>query len=185
MEKHIVKLSILGVAGFFLFSLIIGTFSFRSKAVNFEESIRAQYSQNQNNYDNMWKKFKEISQVTDKYSSDLKELYNNAMVGRYGDDGSKALFQWIQEQNPNLNPDTYLKLQSTIEAGRNSFESDQKQLVAKKEQYAKLIRSNSALVFNMVLGFPKIDLDKYSIVTSDKTNEAFETKKDNEIELFK
>lgn len=180
----IVGLSILGVVGFFVLVFVAGLLSFRTSAVNFEESIRAQYSQNQNNYDNMWKKFKEVAQVTDKYSEDLKELYDNAMTGRYGADGSKAVFQWITEQNPNLSTETYIRLQSTIEAGRNSFESDQKQLIAKKEQYAKLLRSNSALVYNLVLGFPKIDLEEFGIVTSEQTDKAFQEKKADAVELF-
>jgi hypothetical protein len=182
--KNIPLLASLGVVGLLLIVLIGGLLSFRSNAVNFEESIKAQYSQNQNNYDNMWKKFKEISQVTDKYASDLKELYNGAMTGRYGKDGSKAVFQFISEQNPNLSPETYTRLQSIIESGRNSFESDQKTLIAKKEQYSKLLRSNSALIYNALLGFPKIDLDKYGIVTSDETEKAFEEKKAEEIKLF-
>lgn len=165
-------------------SFLFGLLGFRSTAVNFEESIKAQYTQNQNNYDNMWKKFKEMAQVTDQYAEDLKELYDNAMTGRYGEGGSKAVFQWLNEQNPNLSPETYTRLQSTIEAGRNSFESDQKQLIAKKEQFSKLLRSNKALVYNAILNFPTIDLDEYSIVTSEVTDEAFKTKKSDTINLF-
>jgi len=184
MNKTI-KWAIVGTIGLLLVFLVGGLLSFRTKSVNFEETIKAQYSQNQNNYDNMWKKFKEIAQVTDKYADDLKELYKNAMTGRYGENGSQAMFQWLHEQNPTLSVDTYTKLQSTIEAGRNSFESDQKQLVAKKEQYAKLLRSNSALIYNIILNFPKIDLEKYSIITSEQTEKVFEDKKAGAIELFK
>lgn len=184
MNKKIIGFATLGVVGFLLIVFIGGVFSFRAKAVNFEETIKAQYSQNQNNYDNMWKKFKEISQVTDKYAEDLKELYNNAMTGRYGEDGSQAMFQWLREQNPNLSPETYIILQSTIESGRNKFEADQKQLIAKKEQYNKLLRSNSALIYNVVLNFPRIDMEEFSIVTSEQTEEVFKEKKADEINLF-
>lgn len=182
--KKTIFLASLGVVGVLLLFFVTALFSFRTKAVNLEETIKAQYTQNQNSYDNLWKKFKEISQVTDRYASDLKELYANAMTGRYGEDGSRAMFQWLHEQNPTLSSETYVKLQSVVEAGRNSFESDQKQLIAKKEQYAKLLRSNSALVLNVILGFPKINLDEYSIVTSGQTENVFKEKKADEINLF-
>jgi hypothetical protein len=179
-----VALATFGVLLLFIFVFIGSLLSFRTQAVNFEESIRAQYTQNQNNYDNMWKKFKEMAQVTDKFADDLKELYDNAMEGRYGGDGSQAMFQWITEQNPNLSPETYTRLQSTIEASRNSFQSDQKQLISKKESYQKLLRSNGALVYNVFLGFPKIDMAKFSIVTSEETDRVFESKKAEEVTLF-
>ena len=184
MRNKITAWAVVGTLCLFLLIFISGLLSFRKNSVNFEESIKAQYSQNQNSYDNMWKKFKEVAQVTDKYSDDLKELYDNVMTGRYGADGSKAVFQWITEQNPNLSTETYTKLQSVIESSRNSFESDQKQLVAIKEQYNKLLRSNSALVYNAILKFPKIDLSKFDIVTSEVTDKAFEDKKVDEVKIF-
>ena len=182
--KNTILLSTLGVIVVFFLILIGGLLSFRTDSVNFEETIKAQYSQNQNNYDNMWKKFKEISQVTEQYATDLKELYDNAMTGRYGENGSQAMFQWLREQNPTLSTETYTTLQVAIEAGRNSFESDQKQLIAKKEQYTKLLRSNKAIIYNAILNFPTIDLDEYGIVTSEQTDATFKTKKAEEINLF-
>jgi hypothetical protein len=182
--KKVVWLSVLGVVGFLLVVFVGSILSFRGKAVNFEESIKAQYTQNQNNYDNMWKKFREMAQVTDKYADDLKVLFDNAMTGRYGQDGSKAVFQFIIEQNPTLSLETYSRLQSTIESGRDSFQSAQEQLIAKKEQYTKLLRSNSAIIPNAILRYPRIDLNMYGIVTSDQTDKVFEDKKADEVKLF-
>lgn len=170
--------------GLIVMVFIGGLLGFRSKAVNYEESIKAQYEQNQNNYDNMWKEFREIAQVTEQYADDLKELYDNAMTGRYGEDGSQAMFQWLTEQNPTLSTETYTQLQYTIEAGRNSFETDQKELISIREEYAKLLRSNNALIYNAVLGYPTIDLDEYTIVTSEETDRVFEEKQADEINLF-
>jgi hypothetical protein len=179
-----IALSIIGVVFFICIVFAGGLLSFRSSAVNLEETIKAQYSQNQNNYDSMWKKFKEMSQVPEKYAADLKELYLSSISARYGESGSQAMFQWLQEKNPDLNVEVYSNLQLAIESGRNSFEANQKQLVAKKEQYAKLLRSNSALVYNAILHYPKIDLDKFSIITSEETDRAFEDKKAEKINIF-
>lgn len=157
--------------------------SFRSDCVAAEAGIKAQYKQNQNNYDNMWKKFKEMAQVPEMYVEDLKKVYDGAIKARYGEDGSKAAIQFIHEHNPNFDAAMYTKLQSAIEAGRNGFEADQKQLIDKKRQYEVLLGSTRSLFVGFWFGFPRIDLDQYDIVTSDETQEIFKDKKSKEIDL--
>ena len=125
------------------------------------------------------------------YVEDLKKLYDGAMGGRYGADGSKALMQWIQEQNPNLDASLYTKIQAAIEAGRNSFNADQDQLVAMKEAYWTHLDGTSALFWNSFLGFPRIKCgyphgngpDDYKIILAVETTKAFETGVDTPVEL--
>ncbi|HTK03980.1 MAG TPA: hypothetical protein VL500_00165 [Candidatus Eisenbacteria bacterium] len=157
--------------------------SFRSDCVAAEAGIKAQYKQNQNNYDNMWKKFKEMAQVPEMYVEDLKKVYDGAIKARYGENGSQAAIQFIHEHNPDFDAAMYTKLQSAIEAGRNGFEADQKQLIDKKRQYEVLLGGSKALFVGFWFGFPRIDLDKYDIVTSDETQKTFQDKKSDEIRL--
>lgn len=158
-------------------------FGFRSDCIKAEAGIKAQYSENQNNYDNMWKTFREQAQVSSMYVNDLKKVFDGAIQGRYGKDGSKAVFQFLQEHNPNLDSSVYTKLQASIEAGRNRFEAEQKQLLDRKREYEVLLGSTAAIFVNPLLGFPRIDLSKFDIVTSEQTQKAFEEKKAGEIEL--
>lgn len=178
----IVLVTILGIA---TFGVSFGScaFGYRSDCIKAEAGIKAQYSEDQNNYDNMWKRFREMSQVNESYAADLKKVFDGAIQGRYGADGSKAAMQWITEHNPTLSPDTYTRLQSTIEAGRNSFEAEQKTLLDKKREYEVLLGSTTGLFVNGFFGFPRIDLAKFGIVTSDRTEKAFGTGKDEEIKL--
>jgi len=157
---------------------------YRSDCVRLEARIKAQYQQNQNNYDNMWKKFKEMAQVPGQYVEDMKKIWGDTMRGRYGEDGSKALFQFIKEQNPQLDPSLYTKLQAAIEAGRNSFATEQQQLLDIKREYEVVLQGNRALFVGWLFGFPKINLDEYGIVTSDQTQETFKSKKADEVDLF-
>jgi hypothetical protein len=178
-----VKWAILGVVAL-LGVIYVGTvFGFRSDCIRAEAGIKAQHAQNRNNYDNMWKKFRETAQVQDSYAKDMEKVFKAAIEGRYGENGSQAVFQFIKEHNPQLDPAVYLKLQTIIEAGRNGFEADQKQLIDKKREYEVLLGSTRSLFVNVWLGFPRIDLDKYDIVTSDRTEDAFKNKKDDEIKL--
>jgi hypothetical protein len=180
--KKIVILALVGTGLLFAVSFVGCAFGFRGDCVRAEAGIKAQYEQNKNNYDNMWKKFKEMAQVPEMYAADMKKVYDSAIQGRYGEGGSKAVFQFIQEHNPQLDPSVYVKLQSAIEAGRNSFMADQQQLIDKKREYEVILNGNRALFLNW-WGYPKIDLDKYGIVTSDVTEDAFGTKRSEEIDL--
>lgn len=158
--------------------------SYRSDCVRMEAKVVAQYDQNRNNYDNMWKKFREMAQVPDKYAGDMKKMWADTMRARYGEGGSKALFQFIQEHNPQLDPSMYVKLESAIEAGRNSFAADQQQLIDVRRQYEVVLKDNRALFVGWIFSYPTIDLKKYDIVTSDKTDDAFRTKKSDEVDIF-
>ena len=84
-----------------------------------DKSILGQYSL----------KVKEAAKVSDKYSEALTEMISGALSSRYGDEGSKAAMQWITEQNPNLDPQVYVKIQQIIESGRNEYQVAQTTLL--------------------------------------------------------
>lgn len=145
--------------------------------IKHEAQIEAQYKQNQNNYDSMFKKILEVSQVTDKYAKDLKGLFDTTMKGRYGKNGSKAMWSWIKEHNPTLDTKVYIKLQNIIASGRTDFMNEQKMLLDKKQVYNIYRKTLYNSIVSGFMGFPKIDLVSMDIVTSDQTEKAFETKK--------
>jgi len=158
---------------------VIGT---NNDCVRMEAGIKAQYKQNQNNYDNMWKKFRESASVTSMYTDDLKKVYDSAIQGRYKNAGN-VMMNFIKEHNPTFDASMYKNLQVMIESGRNTFESNQKMLLDKKRNYEVQIQSFPTVFVARVLGFPKIDLAKYDIVTSGQTQQAFDTKKADEIKI--
>ena len=161
-------------------SSLVGMYNDLSKQ---EQVIMAQYKQNQNNYDNYFKKVTEVAQVPTMYVDDLKKVYDSAIQGRYGKDGSKAVFQFLKEQNPQLDSSMYIQIQRVIESGRNNFESNQTMLIDKKNIYETKLRQFPTNVVAGIMGFPKIDLSKYDIVTSEETEKAFETKKSAPLKL--
>jgi hypothetical protein len=148
-----------------------------------EKNVVSQYQQNQNNSDSMFKKFKESAQVSEMYASDVERVYKSAIEGRYGENGSQAVFQFLKEQNPNMDASLYKRIQETIEAGRDSFEENQKVLIDKKRIYETSLAVFPGNIMAGFFGFPRIDLAKYDIVTSDRTQDAFDSKKDEEVKL--
>jgi hypothetical protein len=162
----------------------LGYLGFSNNANGFEVDIKAKYTDNQNVYDNGWKRVTEVAQVPAMQVAGLKELYDGAMKGRYGAEGSKAMFQFIKEQNPTLDQSTYVTLQREIERFRMDFQANQTKLISQKQTYERfLTATTNGRFYNMVGGYPRIDLSKYDILTSDRTDAAFKTKKEEPLQL--
>ncbi len=177
---------LISIGVFFLSILILvfGYVGFSNDANKFEVDIQAKYTDNKNVYDNGWKKVKEAAQVPDLQVEALQKVYASAMQGRYGADGSKAVFQFIKEQNPTIDQTTFIKIQQDIEAFRNEFQSNQTRLVSRKQAYQTFLTATSnGRFYNMLGGYPHIDLSKFDIVTSEKTETDFATKKSEPLTL--
>lgn len=164
-------------------SLAVTLISTHNNLASLEQSVIAQYDQNKNSYDSMYKSVFETAGVTTKYAKEFKETYDGMMTGRYGDEGSQALFQMITESNPTLDSSLYKTIQQTITSNRESFKADQKMLVDKKNIYVLTMRQFPTNVVASLLGYPKVKLSDYGIVTSSRTEGAFQTGKDEPLEV--
>lgn len=149
-----------------------------------EVAIKARYQDNENVYANGTQKVIEIAQVPAMLRDDLRAVFTAALQGRYGPDGSQATFQWLQEQNPQLDASVYRQLQQVMEGFRNEFRAAQTALLDQCRSY-ETARGNvwSGLWLN-ITGYPKMDIEKMcTIVTTDKARQTFETKRDTGITL--
>lgn len=199
--KNKATLLVIGASVLVLVLAFVGMYvNFYNTAVRLENSTSAQYVQNQNNYDKFWKSISEMSQVPDKYKDDFKDVLIGNTEARYGEGGSKATFQWIQEHSVNFDASMYAKLMTAIEAGRKDFEQNQKLLLDKQRRYKDHLGSvRGALLagsrFPRDLSGPKApveDLDgdgrlsvlDYPIVTSKRTKRAFEEGEDEPLQVF-
>lgn len=154
-----------------------------NRAVDLESQIVAQYEDARNTMSNYTLKLQEMIQVTDIYKDDLREIVEATFTGRYGDNGSQAMFQWIQEQNLQLDPSLYKNIQVTMDAGRTEFQNKQTLLLDTRRIYQKELNSFLSGFFMRLAGKPDIDLDKYNIIVDQSTQTKFETGVDSAVKL--
>lgn len=172
---------ILAAVGVALVATYVTNFNYGNRA---ENRIEAARTNNENVLAQYSLRVGEMAQVPEMYRDDLKEVFREAMQGRYGADGSQAVFQWLQEQNPQLDASVYTRLQQTIEAGRNEFRVAQTQLIDLCRGYETNLGYLWKGTWLRIAGYPKIDLGvQCRIVTSDYATEAFESGVDGGIKL--
>lgn len=169
---------LLGFVAFILLTLAVLVTSYISAnnyGAKMESTIEAQWKNNKNILSQYEQKILEASQVPAMYKDDMKEVVESAMTGRYGKDGSKAVFQWIQERMPNYDSTLYSKITDLIKAGRKDFEVGQTKFLDLMAQYE--MQQNFAWrgMWLRIAGWPKKDMSKFKIVTTARTEDAFET----------
>lgn len=166
---------ILGIAGIAFMSYV----SANNYGVQMEAQLKAKYDDNRNILAQYGQKISEMVQVPEMMKNDLKEVVTAAIEGRYGEDGSRATWQWIKEQNPTLDSSVYVNVQRAIEAGRDEFKNSQTGMLDIKRSYETSLGYFWKGLWLRIAGFPKVDLDKYQVISTDRANRAFETGKED------
>lgn len=125
----------------------------------------------------------EMAQVNTMYRDDLAKVYSDALEGRYGENGSGAIMQWIQEQNPNMDSALYTRLSQKIEANRDEFANEQRILLDQKRAYETQLGLVWSGFWLRLSGYPKVKLEDIKVISSSHANKAFETGVDDGIQL--
>jgi len=96
------------------------------------------------------------------------------MEGRYGANGSQAVFQWIQENNLNFDSSIYTRIQDTIVGGRKDFEVGQRRMLDIRQGYEAQLNFAWRGLWLRIAGYPKLDLSQYVPVITQRTSTTFE-----------
>lgn len=158
----------------------ITAYNFGNRA---EKNIAAAYEDNKNVLSQYTLKVAEAAQVPAMQRDDLTRVIQAALTARYGEQGSKAAWSWIQEQNPQINSEVYIRIQQIIEAGRTEFRVAQTRLIDLKRVYETGLGSFWRGLWLRIAGYPKVDLSKFNIVLSSDAEKAFETGKQDPLKL--
>lgn len=179
------KLLVAAVAGTFFLAVIsvFVVFSWYGTTVSLRNGVETQYRQNQNNYSNYFSTLRELAQVPEMYTDDLKKVWDGVIKGRYGADGSKAIVQVMHEAGVNVDSSMYTSIQQAIRSGRAAFEADQKMLLDKRNTFINRVETGLGLALSGFFGFSRDNIKDWDIVTNVETEEAFKTKKAAPIQL--
>ena len=165
-------LSMIGVAGISYIS-----------ATNYGASIESQLKASRDNNKNILAQYEqtimEASQVPDMYKNDFKEVLSGALQSRYGKDGSKAVFQFIQEHGVNFDSSLYTKIQQLVESGRKNFEVNQTKMIDIRRGYEANLNYFWRGMWLRIAGFPKLNLAEYQPVITDRVDATFQNNKES------
>lgn len=157
---------------------------YRSDCVNAEAGLKAQHQEMKNKDAQRRHVLLNMAQVDKKYDEQFKEVWEGAMSGRYGDKGSQAVFQFLQEQNPQLSTTLKERLMTAIDVRFAESASTQTAFNAKVEAYEKIWNGNRSLFVGFWFDFPTEAVTKLKIVTTSATERAFETGVDDGTNLY-
>lgn len=157
----------------------IYTMGLYNNAATLKNTYEMKVKDNSSEFDNMWKKISQVTQIADSKKDAFREIFNGYATARTPDGAGKVMF-WVKENAPTADLAVYDKAQNIIVGSRDSWTFRQKELVAIAEQYNKLlVRFPSNFILGM-FGFQKIDP---KVITSTRTEKAFESGKDDDVNL--
>lgn len=148
-----------------------------------ETSLKAKMEDNENIYANGTQAVMEIAQVPSMFKNDLLEIVKAEIQGKYGKDGSQASIQFLRDRNIPIDASMYKAIQQQILAFRGKFENAQREMLDQRRAYETALGSVWQGMWLKFAGYPKLDLSKFTIVTTDKARQTFETKRDTGIQL--
>jgi hypothetical protein len=148
-----------------------------------ENTLNAKIEDNENIYAQGTQAVMEIAQVPTMMKNDLLELVKAEIQGKYGKDGSQATVQFLRDRNIPIDASMYKAIQQQILAFRNKFEVAQREMLDQRNTYQIALGTVWQGMWLKFAGYPKIDLKKFTIVTTEKARATFETKRDSGINL--
>lgn len=175
-------MSVKGIVGIAIVIVLgIGAVASYVSAANYgnatEEALDAKYTDNENVLSGGYSKVSNIAGVSQMATKQLKEIVEAAIGGRYGENGSQAVVQFVREQNPSLDPAINRKLVQVIESSQDEFKNGQTAMLEIKRSYKTSLGTVYQGTWLKIAGYPKKDLEKYRIISTDFAQDAFRTGK--------
>lgn len=162
-------------------SLVLGltALSWHNTANGIYNQYEMKIKSNSGEFDNLWKKIKQSSQVPEQKKEAFKEIFNS-YAGSRSTGGDKQVMTWVKEAVPAVDLKIYDQLMNIITGSRDTWTMKQTELVSIAEQYnAMLVTQPKGLVLGF-FGHKKIDP---KIITSTRTEETFASGLDDNVSL--
>lgn len=170
------------------FVLIFGgcaasVFSFHQTEVDIRVVYENKVEANKTDFDNMWKTIQQVASVPEAHKDGFREVMESYAEARSNGQGEASFLSIMQEAVPDFTGSTelYAKIQTVVEAKREAWTIRQKELIALKTEHDRLIRKLPGSLYAGIMGRDALELQ---IVTSGRTDKAFEMGRDENVDLF-
>ena len=175
MKKLVIIASVFTVVIFSLigYGLSIST---TNREVDLRTSIESQQKKCKSYFDEMWKIISQDAEVANQYKEAFMGMIPQLVDGRKG---SGEMFKFITESNPEFKIELYDKVMQAIEIQRTGFLTQQNILVDLNREHTALLHKIPSKWF--LGGIKEIEIIQ---ITSSKTEEVFQTGKEDNIDLF-
>ena len=173
--------AVLGLVAFIVLIVIVGATSYigaNNYGAKIEAQLIAERDNNQNVLAQGQQKVMEAAQVPAMMRDDFAKVAKDAITGRYGPNGSQATFQWLQEQNPQMDSKVYAKIQQLVEAYRDEFKNSQTKMIDVRRQYDAELGMFWRGMWLRIAGFPKVDLTQFKPITTDRVEDTYKRGKE-------
>jgi hypothetical protein len=180
MNKTLATLLVIGGAGLLLGVILLawGISSYNSQA-SLKNLYEMKIKDNSSEFDNMWKKISQVCQLADSKKEAFREIFVSNSEARTPEGAGKMML-WVKEAAPNLDLKVYDNAQNVIVASRDAWTMRQKESIDIAREYNQNMVTFPKNVFLGMFGFQKIDP---KVITSGRTEKAFETGKDDDVSL--
>jgi hypothetical protein len=179
--KIFAVVALLGV--FVVGGFALGALSFFNTSTTLITAYEAKIDANKADFDNTWKTISQVAQVPAKYKEDFEGVYKTYMESRKGaNTGDGAMLSFLTEAVPQYDAQAlYAKVQTVVEAKRESWTTRQKELRDLKRAHDTMLRTFPGVVYNVFVGHGELEA---IVITSTKTEATFETGVDDDTALF-
>jgi hypothetical protein len=170
---------------------VTSIYSAKNFAVTAEKGLAGQYMVCKNILSKYHKKMGELVQVPTMYKDDFKEIVTAEIQGKYGKDGSQAMFQFLKDREINFDSSMYKLIMQNVEIGQNEYANEQNILIDMIRAYATVVDKNLPLQrgwYMSFIGYPTVDTSiednkDFKIIIAKSANTVYETGEDAPMKL--
>jgi hypothetical protein len=190
MNKGLIISGVVALGVLLLGGSCMGSYvSTRQTYVGFETDINAQDKEMQNVDTEVTNSLQTQGLAVGEYKDLVVNAIKVANSGRYGADGSKAMMQWIKEQNPTIDSDIFKKIMVAAESGYAKFAAAQRKKIDLARVYRKSVEQEQQVpIWGSIVtsGFPRKSWDELErVIVSEDTAKTWKTGIKQRIDPFK
>lgn len=153
--------------------------SIRSREIDLRRAYLANEKAIQTAHDNMWKTISQKYELSNEWKDGFIAVINAAVEGRKGG----ALFKSVQENMNGLPDNVVREVMATVEGKRDMLTRQMNQGIDKAREHNAHVEKWNIVPFSMFLA--STEMIDAKIITSGRTNQAWESGEDNDVSLKK